>query len=217
MFQNQEPMRRSRGRPQVRSDDETRRLVIDAAAKEFQANGYAGTSMGAVAQRAGVSTKTLYRLIPTKSDLFGQVVTHRVGDFMLAFDDVALDTLAPAEALERILTAYGNLTLQEETIAMNRLVIGESDRFPEVAAAFHLNAIVPTTQALTAWLTRQCARGIIRLDDALMAAGMLRGMMIMDVQRTVILRQRAAPDAAEISLRARACAAMFLRGCLVRN
>jgi AcrR family transcriptional regulator len=66
----QNGVRRPRDRPPVRSDDETRRLIIDAARQEFQANGYAGTCVEAVAQRAGVSTKTLYRLIPTKADLF---------------------------------------------------------------------------------------------------------------------------------------------------
>jgi hypothetical protein len=35
-----------------------------------------------------------------------------------------------------MLFAYGTLTLSEETIAMNRLVLGECDRFPEVAATF---------------------------------------------------------------------------------
>jgi AcrR family transcriptional regulator len=53
--------RRSRGRPQVRPDDETRKLIFEAARHEFAGSGFAATSMGAVARRAGVSTKTLYR------------------------------------------------------------------------------------------------------------------------------------------------------------
>jgi AcrR family transcriptional regulator len=71
MLQIAEQVRRTRGRPPIRSDEETRRLLIEAAAEEFQANGYAGTCMAAVAQRAGVSTKTVYRLIPNKADLLG--------------------------------------------------------------------------------------------------------------------------------------------------
>ncbi len=56
--------RRCRGRPQVRPDDETRQLIYEAARHEFAGNGYAATSIETVARRAGVSTKTLYRLIP---------------------------------------------------------------------------------------------------------------------------------------------------------
>ena len=48
--------------------------MIAAAHQEFLAKGYAGASMVAVAERAGVSTKTMYRLIPTKADLFRSVV-----------------------------------------------------------------------------------------------------------------------------------------------
>jgi hypothetical protein len=37
-----------------------------AAAAEFEMKGYAATCMADVAQRVGVSTKTVYRLIPTR-------------------------------------------------------------------------------------------------------------------------------------------------------
>jgi AcrR family transcriptional regulator len=217
MVQIQDSARRPRGRPQVRSDDATLRLVIEAAAREFQANGYAGTGMCTVAQRAGISTKTLYRLIPAKDDLFGLVVTDKIGRFMLAIDDDTLGALDLAEALERILIAYGTLTLSEETIAVNRLVIGECDRFPEIATSFYERAIVPTSVAIVAWLRRQCERGLIRLDDPQAATGMLRGMMIFEPQRAVMLGQRASPGADEIAERARSCARLFLSGCQVRQ
>lgn len=187
--------------------------MVEAAAKEFTSVGYAATSMGAVARRAGVSTKTLYRLIATKDDLFGMVVTDRIGRFMLAIDPADLEALGLTEALERILIAYGTLTLAEETIALYRLVIGESDRFPEIATSFYERAIVRTGLAMVAWIRRQAERGVIRLDDPQAASGMLRGMMIMELQRATMLGQRAAPDASEIRKRARLCAALFLEGC----
>ena len=86
MGQNSPLPRRPRGRPQIRSDEETRHLIVESARQEFQMNGYAATTMCAVAQRAGLSTKTMYRLIPTKADLFGSVISDRIGGFMLAID-----------------------------------------------------------------------------------------------------------------------------------
>src|ERR1700737_2419471 len=74
--------RRCRGRPQVRPDDETRQIIYEAARHEFAGNGYAATSMEAVARRAGVSTKTLYRLIPNKESLFEGMVTDRLDRFV---------------------------------------------------------------------------------------------------------------------------------------
>ncbi|MEA2768049.1 MAG: hypothetical protein QOD93_1011, partial [Acetobacteraceae bacterium] len=113
----------------------------------------------------------------------------------------------------RILIAYGELTLDAETIAILRLVIAECDHFPEIAAAFYERAIVRTDVALVAWLKRQCERGLIRLEDPQAASGMLRGMMVQEPQRAVMLGQREAPGADEIAARARACARLFLTGC----
>src|ERR1700731_2988050 len=98
MVQIAEQVRRTRGRPPIRSDEETRHMLIEAAAEEFQANGYAGTCMSAVAQRAGVSTKTVYRLIPNKADLLPRVVSDTIGNFILNIDAEPLEALPMSEA-----------------------------------------------------------------------------------------------------------------------
>ncbi|HLH10543.1 MAG TPA: TetR/AcrR family transcriptional regulator [Methylovirgula sp.] len=213
MRQNEKVVSRPRGRPPVRCDEDTRRLIVEAAREEFLANGFAGTCMNDVAQRAGVSTKTLYRLIPTKADLFISVISFRIERFMLDTSDDVVGGLDLAEALERILVAYGKLTLDAETIALSRLVIGESDRFPEIAAAFYESAIVRTCRAMQSWLARQSERGLLKLEDARAASSMLRGMMIMEPQRAVMLGQKPAPSAAEIADRAKKVAHLFLEGC----
>jgi len=216
MVEIAEQVRRPRGRPPARCEDETRRLLIEAAAAEFAAKGYAETCMADVAQRAGVSTKTIYRLIPCKADLLARVVSDRLGEFMLEIDAEALDALPTSEALERILIAYGTLTLSPQTIAMYRLVIRECDKFPEVATAFYQSAIRRANEGIVAWLRRQCERGLIKVDDPELAAGMLRGMMSMDPQRAVMLGQRDVPDTHEVAARAKQCAQLFLNGGLVR-
>src|ERR1700744_277871 len=74
--------RRCRGRPQVRPDDDTRQIIYEAARHEFAASGYAATGMESVARRAGVSTKTLYRLVPNKARLFEGMVSDRLDGFL---------------------------------------------------------------------------------------------------------------------------------------
>lgn len=213
MGQNGAALRKCRGRPQIRSDEETRALIVDAAAEEFQANGYAAATMGAVAQRAGISTKTMYRLIPCKADLFKSVIAKRIGRFMLEFDPKALDDSDVEKAIEHILLAFGSLTLEKETIALVRLVISESDRFPELAATFHQVAVVQTTGAIAEWLETQRKRGRLKFDDVHATATALRGMMTMDLQRTAMLRLSEAPTPEEIAERARFCAKLFVSGC----
>ena len=74
-----------RGRPQVRSDERTRRLIFEAVRHEFETNGYAATSMEDVAHRAGVSTKTLYRIVPNKARLLKDFVLDRFDQLAIEF------------------------------------------------------------------------------------------------------------------------------------
>jgi len=205
--------RRPRGRPQVRPDDETLGVIVDAAREAFLSYSFADVSMVSVAQRACVSTKTMYRLVPTKADLFRKVVSARMEQFVLELDTAALDALPLDEALTRILAAQGELTLSADATALYRLAVTERDRFPEIARFFFENAIEPTALVLEVWLRKQYERGTLKLADPKLASGMLRGMMIMDPQRAALLVQRPLPDEAEIAARARACAALFLDGC----
>ena len=79
---------RARGRPRATTDDDTRSILIAAASRQFQANGYTSASISAIAEEAGVSTKTLYRLFPTKSDLFHDVVSRRIFRFVAELEGV---------------------------------------------------------------------------------------------------------------------------------
>ncbi|HMA48855.1 MAG TPA: TetR/AcrR family transcriptional regulator [Magnetospirillaceae bacterium] len=213
MFLINEKTCRPRGRPRIRPDSETLRLMVEAAEQEFQANGYAGTSMLDVARHAGVSTKTMYRLISTKAELFREVVSRRIGRFMLAFAAEAHDAAGLRQALVHLLIAYGDLSLSKEAVAIHRLVLAECRRFPELAELFHAEAIRGTGEAMASWLWRHRERGLLRLEDPALAAGMLRGMMAMEPQRAVMLDRRAPPDAEDLAERAGYCADLFLDGC----
>jgi AcrR family transcriptional regulator len=216
IFPNEQPERRGRGRPQVRSDEETLQLILQVAGERFRADGYAGTSMSAVALGAGVSTKTLYRLVPNKEELFKQVVVDRVGRFMLEAKDTDGGQEDLLGDLERLLIAYGHLILDPETLAVYRLVVSECGRFPELGQAFYQDAVNRTTTYMAEWLGRRCQAGQIQLNDPRMAAGMLRGMMAQDPERSVLLCQASPPDAGQIAQRAKECARLFLEGCITR-
>jgi len=60
----------------------TRRVIIDAARRLFEAQGYAATTMGVVATEAGVALKTVYLAFETKARLL-----RAVWDLALKGDD----------------------------------------------------------------------------------------------------------------------------------
>jgi AcrR family transcriptional regulator len=206
---------RSRGRPQLRSDDETRAVIFEAARHEFAASGFAATSMDNVARRAGVSTKTLYRLIPNKSALFEAMVTDRLDRFVSVVRLRACDGSNIEGALREALMACAELVLDGEVVALQRLILAESDKFPEFAETFYKSAMQRTVATLAKWLRTQQERGLIKLGDAdaETTAGMLLGMLAFEPQRTVMFGRKPPPSRDELERRARACAALFLRGC----
>src|SRR5258708_34413703 len=98
--------RRDRGRPQLCPDDETRQIIYEAARHEFAASGYAATSTETVARSAGVSTKTLYRLVPNKAALFEGMVSDRLDRFLSDFNLQVPEDTDIEEGLNAALMAY---------------------------------------------------------------------------------------------------------------
>src|SRR6266404_1630644 len=209
--------RRCRGRPQVRPDDETRQIIYEAARHEFAANGYAATSIETVARRAGVSTKTLYRLVPNKASLFEGIVTDRLDRFLSVVNLHAADHTDIEEALCAALMACAELTLDQEVIAVQRMVLQEAGKFSDIAGTFYTNAIQRTVVALAEWLGVQQKRGLIALDDVDEAAGMLLGMVASAPRRAAMFGGVPLPSRSQIEVRVRTCTALFLRGCQAKR
>src|SRR4030095_482456 len=103
--------RRDRGRPQLRPDDETRQIIYEAARHEFAANGYAATSTETVARRAGISTKTLYRLVPQRAAVFEAMVSARLDRFLSDFTLQVPEDADIEAGLNAALMAYADLGL----------------------------------------------------------------------------------------------------------
>jgi AcrR family transcriptional regulator len=207
--------RRCRGRPQVRCDDETRQIIFDAARQEFAANGYAATSTDMIARRAGVSTKTLYRLIPNKAALFEAMVADRLDRFLANVNLQAVDHADIEEALYAALVACADLALDPEVVALHRMVLQETGKSSDIAPTFYRHGPQRTVAALADWLRVQQKRGLIALDDIDEAAGMLLGMATSAPQRAAIFGGEPLPQRAQIEARLRRCAKLFLRGCRV--
>ena len=209
--------RRCRGRPQLRPDDETRQIIYEAARHEFAANGFTATSTETVARRAGVSTKTLYRLISNKEALFEAMVSDRLDRFFRDVNLRAADHDDIEKSLNAALMVCADLLLDPEVVALQRIVLQERGKFSDLAATFYTNGIARTGAALAKWLWAQVKRGLIELDDVDEAAGMLIGMVASAPQRAAIYGGLPLPSRRQIEKRVQTCAALFLRGCGVKR
>jgi len=208
---------RPRGRPPVRSDEETKQIVIEAARHAFAVEGYAATSTEELARGAGISTKTLYRLFPGKAALFEAMCADRL-DRLLSDVNLQASNQADIETnLAAVLVACADLALDPEVVALQRMVLQQSATFPELAANFYTNGIARTAKALAGWLRLQVKRKRVVVDDAEEVAGMLIGMVASAPQRAAIYGGAPLPSRKQIERRVETCAALFLDGCRDRS
>ena len=205
--------RRDRGRPQLRPDDETRQIIYEAARHEFAANGYAATSTETVARSAGVSTKTLYRLVPNKATLFEGMVSDRLDRFLSDFNLQVPEDVDIEAGLNAALMAYADLGLDPDVVALQRIILQETGQSPALAATFYNDGIVRTTAALSKWLRVQVKRGLIDLDNPEEAAGIVIGMVASAPQRAALYGGLPLPSRAQTKARVRRCVKLFLHGC----
>jgi AcrR family transcriptional regulator len=168
---------------------------------------------GLLAGRCNISTKTLYRLIPNKAALFEAMITARIDRFPSVVRLQACDGRDIEAALREALMVCGELILDGEVIAHQRLVLADSEKFPEIAETFYHRAIRRTERTLANWLQAQSERGLIKIDDAETTAGILLGMLAFQPQRAVLFGHAPPPDREQLERRAEAVVELFLRGC----
>ena len=112
------PSRRKR-----RSPAELRDLILAAAARAFEAGGYAGATTAAIAREAGTTEAQIFRLFPSKADLFRAAVFDPLNRHFSAFQTGAITAADP-----RADRAISHRQLSERYIAELQDFIGSHAR-----------------------------------------------------------------------------------------
>ena len=141
------------------------------------------------------------------------MITDRIDRFTSVVRLGASQNAELQSALREALIVCGELILDGEVIALQRMILGESEKFPEIAETFYQKAIRRTEGTLADWLKAQHARGLIDIEDADATAGILLGMLVFQPQRAVWFGHAPPPEREALERRATAVARMFLNGC----
>jgi AcrR family transcriptional regulator len=187
------------------------RQVTEAAEQLFLAQGYGAVSMDQVARKAGVSKATLYAYFPSKDALFAQIVASK------GYDNPLGDELFPAEVtdLRATLEAIGlrilEYMLRERTLAIYRIALAESARFPELGRAFYENGPKRFSLRFAAWLQQLQAQGLVEVEDVMLATQQFMALMRSGVffRRSLTIPPEASAE--EMARTVRAAADTFLK------
>jgi len=103
----------SRGRTRTnptRADEEDRRaLIVGAAAELMGERGFDGTSVQAIADRAGVNKALVFYYFGNKTELFGQIFEHYLGGLLRALEASLEGTSGSAlDKLHALVDAYSD-------------------------------------------------------------------------------------------------------------
>jgi AcrR family transcriptional regulator len=143
------------GRPRSAEAD---RAILDATLELLYDEGYAGMSMEAVAEAAGVGKTTVYRRYRDKADLVTAAIASMPGlNELPESGDTRADLL---ELLRRILRSKERV----QSMRLLGTLWAEEERNPELVRLFRERVIAPRRSMMIEVLRRGQERGEVRDD-----------------------------------------------------
>jgi TetR/AcrR family transcriptional repressor of mexJK operon len=157
---------------------------LNVARDIFLQEGYAAASMSVIAARLGGSKGTLYNYFRSKEELFAAFMV----DVCQGQADALFDHLPPVagpaglrDALIELGVGFFTLVLSEPIVAVHRVVVAESGRFPELGQTFYETGPHKGELRLADYLAGLMDRGLLRRCAPMGAARRFKDLCLSDV------------------------------------
>lgn len=207
------PAPRRGGRPSRAQSEQLGERILDAATDLFFKLGYGATSIDAVARQVRISKRTFYHRFDDKAALFSAVMHRVIGRLRPPASVPLLAGAGIDEMLRRLAGLILHAALSPHAIALHRLIVAESARFPKLAKAVAAEGATEEAIALIAGvLDREARAGRIQAIDSTFAARQFLQMVISMPQRRA-MGLGTAMTPAELDAWARDVVNLFLNGC----
>lgn len=197
--------------------ERSRAAILAGATTVFLREGFDGASVGEIAREAGVATRTVYNVFADKQTLFRDAVAVAIGIAEQFSAEIAAATGRMREAADIVPTSrrLAAAVLLGPVLALRRLMIRESHRFPELAEEYRRRAPEAVLSALSAALQELASAGELRIAHPDIAAEHLAFLIMgADMDRGIFGKEP--PSEARVKARAETGAQAFLRAYAVR-
>jgi AcrR family transcriptional regulator len=162
--------------------------ILEAARAIILEQGYEAAGVDAIARRAGVSKATLYAYFSSKAELFGAMIERACRQ---AFADLfadAIDHDDVARGLTQIAHEFASVAMSPDSLAINRVVMAEAVRFPELGRAYYEAGPSLVIDAVTEFIMAANRAGKLSVPEPRLAAEQFVGMIRSDLYMRLILR-----------------------------
>jgi TetR/AcrR family transcriptional regulator, mexJK operon transcriptional repressor len=201
------------GRPSRADALRLRQRILEVATELFLAEGYGSTSIEAVAVRAGISKRTLYHRFDDKSALFAAVVHEIIAQIRPPAGVSLIEGATLHDVLRRLAGMILRAALSPKALALHRLVMAESARFPELIRAVHGDGSTrEATTLISGLLARDLRDSKLSAENRAFAAEQFIFMIVSLPQRRAV-GYGTPMTAAELDAWADKTVALFLNGC----
>jgi TetR/AcrR family transcriptional regulator, mexJK operon transcriptional repressor len=202
------------GRPAGGSEGK-RSAIVQAALRLFLRDGFARTSVDAIAEEAGVSKRTIYNHYGDKENLFLSVVGDTFDSMIAAFVDLMTKYLTdmPEDAVEEGIISFAReaallAARSPDRSGLIRLMMTEALHFPQLQALQMRPRGI--TAAIAERLARLDARGLLDVPEPEEAANHLFALTMGQMNNRTLFGTLRLTDA-EIEKMATSGAQTFLR------
>lgn len=189
--------------------------ILAAARELFLRNGFAATSIAAIASAAGVSKATVYSNFADKDalliTLLDSITTEATGILQHATAGLEGDATL-RERFVAVGTALVAGVLRPEVLSLRRLAIAQASAFPKPVGEYWRRGPAATIELLTAHLERMHAAGELLVPDAHEAASQLAYALVGPLQdRALLSPAEPAPTKAAVDAHVESTVDAFLR------
>ena len=140
--------------------------LLAAALDLFVEKGFAGTRAEEVALRAGVSKGTLFLYFSSKEELFKAVVREYIGSHLRAgFEALAARQEPAAELLASCIAQWWERYGATKASGITKLMMSEAANFPDLAAFYQQEVILPGRALIRGVLQRGVDSGEFVIED----------------------------------------------------
>lgn len=196
------------------SSQRKRAAILEAAETVFLRDGFVGASVDEVVAVSGVSKQTIYNHFGSKERLFVAVVsamTTTAGDAVHPDEHELPGPDELAGYLEKYLLRQATVVLRPRILRLRRLVIGEVERFPDLARTLWEDGPARAIGALAALVSQLDAAGLVRAPDARVAASSLNWLVMSGpLNEAMLLGDGAVPDEEALRRHVREAVRIFL-------
>lgn len=202
-----------RRRPEARPEE-----ILDAALGVFTELGFAGARVEDIAARAGLSKGAVYVYFQSKHAILTALV-RRLADRVIGAAEALVEAGAEVSAEQTLRSLLGFIVVQvsdPQVSAAPRLVIAESQRFPEIGAMYRDLVLARVRRLIGKLLDRGVVQGAFRTVEPDVLLRMCGGPIIAHMFLTTVFADPDQPGLAPDQIAA-GIADMVLHGLKVRK